>query len=144
MGTNRTNLYWQRLVRLRSETAAIKQKRKKKFKHDQQIMVDFINGVTEFALFEVRGTKIYLRRGDERKGFEHILIRHYCAGCPGELSTMDILNMIDVIRKGIKLATEGVSNTNLIVYQQIKGMNQLKIVLKPLDEKEWVVTLYRL
>ncbi len=138
------SLYWQRLIRLRSEIATIRQKRKKKFKKDQKIMIDFINGVTEYALFEIGSTKIYLRRGDEKKGFEHILIRHYCPGCPGELSTMDILNMIDVIKKGIKLANEGVSNDQLIVYQQIKGLDQLKLVLKPIGNNELVVTLYRL
>ena len=138
------SLYWQRLTRLRSEIATIKQKRKKKFKKDQQIMIDFINGVTEHALFEVGNKKIYLRRGDEKKGFEHILLRHYCTGCPGELSTMDILNMIDVVKRGIKLANAGVSNNQLIVYQQIKGMDQLKLVLKPLGDDELVVTHYRL
>jgi len=138
------NLYWERLTRLRSEIAIIKQKRKKKFKKDQQVMIDFINGVTEYALFDVGDVKIYLRRGDEKKGFEHILLRHYCAGCPGELSTMDILNMIDVVKRGIKLATVGVSNDHLIVYKQIKGMDQLKLVLKPIGENKLVVTLYRL
>ncbi len=137
-------LYWKRLTRLRSEIAVIKKKRKKKFKKDQQIMVDFINGVTEYALFELDSAKIYLRRGDEKKGFEHILLRHYCAGCPGELSTMDILNMIDVVKKGIKLANEGVNNKHLIVYKKIKGMDQLKLVLKPLGDNQFVVTLYRL
>ncbi len=137
-------LYWKRLTRLRSEIATIKKKRKKKFKKDQQIMVDFINGLTEYALFELDGVKIYLRRGDEKKGFEHILLRHYCVGCPGELSTMDILNMIDVAKKGIKLANEGVNNRHLIVYKKIKGLDQLKLVLKPLGDNQFVVTLYRL
>lgn len=138
------NLYWQRLTRLRSEIATIKQKRKKKFKKDQQIMINFINGVTEYALFEVGVKKIYLRRGDEKKGFKHILRRHYCAGCLGELSTMDILNMINVVKKGIKLANVGVNNDHLIVYKQIKGLDQLKLVLKPIGDNELVVTLYRL
>ena len=138
------SLYWQRLKHLRSEIALIKQKRKKKFKKDQQIMIDFINGVTEYALFEVGTKKIYLRRGDEKKGFEHILLRHYCTGCPGELSTMDIVNMIDVVKKGVKLANVGVNNDHLIVYKQIKGLNQLKLVLKPIGNNELVVTLYRL
>jgi len=138
------SLYWQRLTKLRSEIATIKQKRKKKFKKDQQIMVDFINGVTKYALFEIDTTKIYLHRGDKKKGFEHILLRHYCSGCPGELSAMDILNMIDVVKRGIKLANVGVNNSNLIVYKQIKGMNQLKLVLKPIGDNKLVVTLYRL
>jgi len=138
------SLYWQRLTRLRSEIAMIMQKRKKKFKKDQQIVIDFINGVTEYAVFDIENTKIYLRRGDRKKGFEHILLRHYCVGCPGELSTMDILNMIDVVKRGIKLANVGVNNNHLIVYKQIKGMNQLKLVLKPISDNKLVVTLYRL
>jgi DNA polymerase III epsilon subunit-like protein len=137
-------LYLQRLARLRSEIATIKQRRKKKFKKDQQIMIDFINGATKYALFEVSGTKIYLRRGDTKKGFEHILLRHYCDKCPGEISTMDILNMVDVVKRGIKLANVGVSNNNLIVFQQIKGSKQLKIVLKPIGDNNLVITLYHL
>ena len=82
-GVSRMSLYWQRLTRLRSEIATIKQKRKKKFKKDQQIMIDFINGLTEYALFE-------------------------------------------------------------IVYKQIKGLDHLKLVLKPIGDDKLVVTLYRL
>ncbi len=138
------DLYWQRLSRLRSEIATIRRKRKKKFKKEQQIMIDFINGVTEYALFEVGATKIYLRRGDEKKGFEHILLRHYCSDCPGELAAMDIINMMDVVKRGVKLANVGVSNRHLVVYKLMKGFHQLKIVLKPVGENELVVTLYRL
>ena len=76
--------------------------------------------------------------------FEHIQLRHYCFDCPGELSTMDLLNMIDVVKKGIKLANVGVSNNDLIVYKKIKGIDQLKLVLKPVGDNELVVTMYRL
>ena len=107
-------------------------------------MLDFINGVTEYALFEVGTTQIYLRRGDEKKGFEHILLRHYCTGCPGELTAMDIVNMIDVVKRGVKLANVGVSNHTLVVYKLMKGLHQLKLVLKPVGENRLVATLYRL
>ena len=40
------DLYWQRLTRLRSEIATIRRMRKKKFKKEQQIMIDFITRST--------------------------------------------------------------------------------------------------
>ena len=105
-------------------------------------MMNFINGVTKEAVFYIKGMRIVLRKGDEKKGFEHILIKHYCSGCPGELRMLDILNFDLYLQRAIPLNEEGVSNTDLSVYQYIKGLQSYKIVLKEFDKGEYVVTFY--
>jgi hypothetical protein len=88
--------------------------------------------------------KVTLYVGDSKKGFKHILEQHYCKGCKGEITTMDILNIADIVEKGIKLSKIGVSNTNLIVFKKIKGLEQHKLVLKPIKNGNLVVTMYKI
>ena len=136
--------YFNRLAKLRSEISKIKKSKKRKFNKEQQIMINFINGITSSAEFKIKDITIILKRGDSKKGFQHILERHYCNGCRGELSATDIINIIDVYKRGIRLSEQGVSNKNLIVYKKIKGLDQLKLVLKPIGKNKYVVTLYRM
>ena len=139
------SLYSQRLVRLKKEIIEIaKRKKKKKFKKNQFIMINFINGVTNKAEFIINGLNITLYLGDSKKGFKHILERHYCKGCSGEITTMDILNITDIIERGIKLAQVGVTNNKLIVYSKIKDNKTHKIVLKPITNDNFIVTMYSL
>ena len=56
-----SNLYNQRLAQLKRELSDEIKKRKikkKKFTANQQIMIDFINAVTNNAIFNINGTKI--------------------------------------------------------------------------------------
>jgi len=136
-------IYFKKLTKLRKDINILLSKRKKKPNKEQKIMIDFINGQTKYALFEINSKKIYLYRGDEKKGFEHILLRHYdCNGCNGELTASDIINLIVTYKKGIKLNKEGVSNSNLTVYQSIKGMSRHKLVLKEKEKDSFVITYY--
>jgi len=135
------SVYSERLAILKKDIAVIRKKlKKKKFKKDQQIIINFINGVTSFAEFEVNSRKIVLRVGDDKKGFRHILEKHYCKGCPGEINTMEILNIIDIIKRGIKLENTGVTNSNLVVYFRMD--TQHKLILKPTRDEEFVITMY--
>jgi hypothetical protein len=138
------SVYSERLARLKKDILRIKEEKKtrknKKFNANEKIMIDFINGVTSSASFKVEDKSIILRVGDTKKGFRHILEAHYCSGCRGELSTMEILNMIDIMKKGIKLENEGVSNTCLVVYFRTK--TQEKLVLKPIEDDTFIVTAY--
>ena len=62
------HIYFERLARLKKEISLIASKsKKKKFKRNQKIMIDFINAVTSYAEFEVDSKKIFLRVGDEKK-----------------------------------------------------------------------------
>lgn len=139
-------LYLERLAKLKKEIYLIssksKKSKKKKFKHNQKIMIDFINSATDYAEFTVNSKKIFLRVGDEKKGFRHILEKHYCSGCPGEITAKEILNIIDIVERGIKLNEEGNTNSDLVVYQRMD--TQHRLVLKPIDMDSLIITMYGL
>ena len=98
------SIYSERLAKLKKEIKAIESARKKKrWKPNQKIIIDYINGVTKQAEFIINTQKIILKDGDSNKGFIHIIERHYCRGCPGELDAIDIINLSEVISRGIKL-----------------------------------------
>ena len=131
--------YFKILQTLQKDLKEILKKRKKKpLKENQQKIYDFINGKNKFVEFIIDDKKIILRVGDEKKGFKHILLRHYCQNCKGKLNAMDILNMDLILKRGIKLNSVGVTNNNLIVYMY----KNFKIVLKPEKENSFVVTMY--
>ena len=135
--------YVQRIVTLKKDVIALSAgKKKKRWKKNQKIMIDFIHAVTKKAEFSINGQQVTLLIGDENKGFRHIIEKHYCSGCPGEITTMDILNIADIVERGIKLANEGVTNGNLIVYKKMKGIRHHKLVLKPIKNGNLVVTMY--
>ena len=124
------SIYSERLAKLKKEIKAIESARKKKrWKPNQKIIIDYINGVTKQAEFIINTQKIILKDGDSNKGFIHIIERHYCRGCPGELDAIDIINLSEVISRGIKLNDIGISNKKLNVYQLNKNGKILKVVL---------------
>ena len=138
------SLYGERLAKLKRESSQIKANLRKgrKLKPNQQIAFDFVHGVTENALFSLGDITVTLKVGDEKKGFMHILLEHYCRGCKGEISTKDILNLSNIIEHGLKLSKHGVTNGALVVYQSFKGQSRHKIVLKPEGDNNFIVTLY--
>lgn len=137
------SIYSERLNHLKKEIAieAVKRKKnKKKFTLNQQIMIDFINGVTDEARFSIKNMTVVLEKGDEIKGFMHILLEHYQTRT-GKLTMNDIINFDLYLERSIKLNQVGVSNTNLDVYQYVKEVNQYKIVLNKISDY-LVVTFY--
>ena len=103
-------------------------------------MIDFINGLTKTAEFQINGMKVILHLGDEKKGFKHILLKHYHSN---DLTAIDIVNIYEIAKRGVKLGTEGVSNSGLDVYMFLKNDNNFRLVLKPQKNNSWVVTFYR-
>ncbi|MFA6788106.1 MAG: hypothetical protein WC149_00225 [Arcobacteraceae bacterium] len=137
------SVYSERLAKLKKDIKSIESVRqKKRWKPNQKIVIDFINGVTEKAEFLINAHKVTLKLGDSKKGFKHIIERHYCKGCPGELETLDIINIAEVFLRGIKLNEIGVSNSDLTVYQLNKNGKILKLVLDSKENGELVVTFY--
>ena len=129
------------LEKLRKEIKAIESiKDKKRWKPYQKIMIDYINGTTKKAIFEKDGHKIILSEGDEKKGFMHILLRHYKTN---DLEAIDIINIFEIYIRGIKLAEEGVSNDHFTVFMKLVNQKDLRLVLNPINENSWVVTAYR-
>ena len=139
------SLYSERLAHLKRELAeeiAKRRKKKKKFTSNQNIMINFINGVTVNAIFNLRGMNVTLKKGTADGGFRHILEKHYCKGCKGEISMLDILNMDLVIQRGLKLNNVGVSNGNNIVFNYKNRDSEHNVVLKEDRNKELVVSFY--
>ncbi|MCL4432982.1 MAG: hypothetical protein M1300_11815 [Epsilonproteobacteria bacterium] len=128
------SIYSERLARLKREIVALKQQQKKRaFKPNQIIMINFINGLTKKAIFNINVISSLQY---------HILVTHYCGGCPGELDARDIINIDMIISKGFRLNEVGVTNKDLVVYQYMKGQAQYKLVLKPMANNSLVVTMY--
>lgn len=134
------SLYSEKLAHLKKELSIIMSKKTKKLSVNQKIMYKFIHGNTKKAIFKINNQEIILFRGDEKKGFQHILEKHYEVN---DLGAMDILNIADVFKRGIKLNEEGVSNNNLEVYMSIKQQKEHRLVLKRVAENSWIVTFYR-
>jgi len=133
--------YSEKLAQLKKEIISIENARKKKrWKSHQKTMIDFINGVTQKAEFYINDMHIILYLGDEKKGFKHILLKHYKTN---DLNALDIINMYEIAKRGIKLGSEGVSNDSLDVYMFLKNDNNFRLVLKPQTSNSWVVTFYR-
>ena len=133
--------YSEKLAQLKKEIVSIENvKKKKRWKPYQKTMIDFINGVTQKAEFTINDMHIILHLGDEKKGFKHILLKHYQ---PNDLTVLDIVNMYEIVKRGIKLGNEGVSNDSLDVYMFLKNDNNFRLVLKPQKSNSWVVTFYR-
>lgn len=138
-------LYQQRLAKLKRELSneiAKRKKKKKKFTTNQQIMIDFINNITKNATFYIKDMKIILRQGHAEAGFQHILERHYCDKCPGEITLHDILNMDLIIQRGLKLNSEGVTNPQNIVINYKNRDREHNIILKSEKDNELVVSFY--
>ena len=134
------SLYSEKLKYLKKEIATIISKKSKKLNTNQKIMYKFIQGQTNKAVFQINEHTIELHKGDEKKGFRHILEGHYK---PNDLEAIDILNIADVFKRGIKLHEEGVSNKGLDVYMSTKQQKEHRLVLKKVSDGSWIVTFYR-
>ena len=134
------SLYSERLAHLKKELSIIQKQKKKGFKKNQKIMLDFINGKTNTANFVVKEVNILLRKGNVAHGFMHILLKHYKVG---DLEAMDILNMAEVVERGIVLANEGVSKDDNIVYMFLKSRKDFRLILSPNKDNDLVISMYR-
>lgn len=140
-----SQLYQQRLAKLKRELSievTKRKKKKKKFTPNQLIMINFINNVTKNATFYIKDMKIILRKGHTGAGFQHILEKHYCNECPGRITLSDILNMDLIIQRGLKLNSVGVTNPDNIVINYKNRDKEHNIILKSENENELVVSFY--
>lgn len=133
------NLYSDQLTILKKEISIIS-KKKKKFNKNQKIMIAFINGVTNKATFLVNNIVIELGHGDEKKGFKHIISKHYNKN---DLETMDILNIIDVYIIGIKLHNIGIGNPYLSAFMRIKNQKEHRLIIDENETPNLIITSYR-
>lgn len=103
-------------------------------------MINFIHRIITNVEFTVRGKTILLEMGDEKKGFRHILERHYN---PNDLETMDILNLPIIFKNALELNEIGITNNQLTVYKMEKNQKDLRLVTNEIKDDKLVVTSYR-
>jgi hypothetical protein len=75
-------------------------------------------------------------------GFLHILEKHFCKNCPGEITLDDIINIDLVMQRGLKLINIGVSNPNNIVLNYKRGNKEHNLILKEEKNNELVISFY--
>ena len=139
--SDKFDLYLNLLQKLRADIKVIESKKsKKRWKPYQKSMIDFINGATKKVVFEKDNKKIVLAKGDIKKGFIHILLRHYKKN---DLEAMDIINIFEIYDRGIKLSNNGVSNTHLEVYMKLSKGKDLRLILNPIKNNSWIITAYK-
>ena len=134
------SLYSEKLAKLKREISIIESKKSTKFKKYQKDMIKFIHSRIDRIEFKVNNKTIILEIGDEKKGFRHILEKHYSLN---DLETMDILNLPIIFKNAIQLNQIGVSNNALSVYKMQKGQKDLRLVTDETNLDKLVVTSYR-
>lgn len=134
------SIYSEKLAKLKKEIAIIESKKSTNFKKHQKDMIKFIHGKINKVEFTVNDKIILLKMGDEKKGFRHILEKHYHLN---DLETMDILNLPIIFKNAIQLNQLGVSNNELSVYKMEKNQKDLRLVTNEIDIDKLVVTSYK-
>lgn len=119
--------YDNRLRTLRHELSLLKLD-KTKLKPYQKTMLEFIEGKKNAAQFSIDGTICILVRGDLIRGFEHILMRHYCHECEGRITAREILN-IGFVLMGRKLSDYELNEVGKIGYEITKNELRLRVIL---------------
>lgn len=128
------SLYKIRLEKLQQDFKDIKNKFAKKYKKsftpEQTLVYNLVNGARENVQFSVRGLTVTLHKGNKEYGLKHILLRHFCEGCKGEVKAIDILNISNIIAKGEELQEYEITNDGNMGFKQKKNKDIYKIILK--------------
>jgi len=133
--------YIDRLQCLQKEFKAIKTKKANKwqFKPHQQAIYDFVMQSKPSTTFTINDYSVTIRRGNRYFGFEHILLRHYCKGCDGEITAKDILNIGYVIQNNITIPSKKKGRINFI---QTKENEKYTVVLTEQKPNDLIFTFF--
>ena len=134
------SLYFQRLQQLQEEFKTIKAKlpSNRNLKPHQQAVYDFVVHSKKSVEFEINGYIIVLFVGNGGIGFKHILLRHYCSGCDGEVTAKDILNIGNVIKNDIEIPAKK-GRTKFI---QNKGDKKYTVILKKKEANKLIFNFF--
>jgi len=137
---------WQKLEKDFIKLKQIEDKKKNKLTSDQESVYKFIMGDTKKAQFTVKDINISFGKGNKREGLKHILLRHYCEGCDGEIRARDILNIGNIIKNGNPIATIETdsynSNNGLTGYTQEKAGHIYKLIINEKGHISQIITTY--
>ena len=139
---NNLSLYATKLAQLKQEFSEIQIKlrqKKKKFNENQQKVFDFVMGRRELIQFSINQQQYFIKKGNEHKGFMHILLRHYRKECEGQLTATNILNMATTIKMGSSYQSE--KNEYMSISNEFNGIRYI-IVLSRDKNGHWIVTYY--
>ena len=139
---NNSSLYVTKLAQLKKEFSEIQTKlrqKKKSFNENQQKVFDFVMGRRELIQFSINQQQYFIKKGNEHKGFMHILLRHYGEECEGRLTATNILNMATTIKMGSPYQSE--KNEYMSISNEFNGTRYI-VVLSRDKNGHWVVTYY--
>jgi len=133
-------LYSLRLQKLQKEFKKIKSKlpSNRTLKPHQEAVYNFAMNPTRSVEFEINDYTIVLFKGNDGIGFRHILLRHYCCGCDGEITARDILNIGNVIANDIELP----GKKGRLNFIQNKNNKKYTVVLKKKSENKLIFNFF--
>jgi len=134
--------YADKLTLLEKEFRIIHDKlitKKKSFNENQQKVYDFVTGRNQLIQFSINNKQYFIKRGNQNKGFEHILLRHYGEECEGRLTAVNILNIATTIKMGSTHVSE--KNDYLSISNEFNGERYI-IVLSKDRNGHWIVSYY--
>ena len=139
---NNLSLYAIKLAHLKKEFSEIQTKlrqKKKSFNENQQKVFDFVMGKREVIQFSINDKQYFIKKGNEYKGFMHILLRHYGEECEGKLTATNILNIATTIKMGVPYQSE--KNDYVSISNEFNKVRYIVVVSKD-KNGHWIVTFY--
>ena len=135
-------VYYERLQKLQKDFRDIKIKKANKweFKPHQQAIYDFVMQSKRSATFTINDYTITIKIGNENFGFMHILLRHFCNGCDGEITAKDILNIGYVIKNNITVPSKRRGRINFI--QTKENNEKYTVVLTENNSNHLIFTFF--
>jgi len=140
--SNSLSQYARKLAKLREELSEIQtslRQNKKSFNKNQQKVYDFIIAKRDIIQFDINDKQYFIKKGNEQKGFMHILLRHYGEECEGSLTAKNILNIATTIKMGSMYQSE--KNDYLSISNTFNN-ERFVIVLSKDRNGHWIVTYY--
>jgi len=134
--------YANKLALLETEFRAIHDiliRKKKSFNKNQQKVYDFVTGKSQLIQFNINNKQYFIKRGNDKKGFEHILLRHYGEECMGRLTAVNILNIATTIKMGSVHVSE--KNDYVSISNEFNGKRYIIVLSKDRND-HWVVSYY--
>ena len=134
--------YYIRLQKLQKDFKEIKIKKANKweFKPHQQAMYDFVMQSKRSTTFTINEYTITINVGNENFGFMHIILRHFCDGCDGEITAKDILNIGYVIKNNITVPSKKKGRVNFI--QTKENGEKYTVVLTKQNPNDLIFTFF--
>ncbi len=132
------SFYTELLSKLRSDIKELKLQRKK-LKDHQLSMLDFIEGKKRYSQYIFDGEILQLSRGNEKYGFEHILINHYSPNANGKLLAREVVNIWMLLERGQKVTDFEQESKGNFAYRLFKSHNGAEIRLTLVNFQDGII-----